>query len=186
MRRVLAVAFFTLLFAITASIAAASSPHFKKGGEPVCTITGTSSDQTRSISCTGTLAGLGNADLAITTTISGAAVYLYGSPGSNNPSPGQNKVPVGPSSSTTNIPAADIKNGNLTFNTNPATLTAPSSVTAEQAGCPNPNWQTTFSSLVITNVTLTAEQPVGTQIFTCSASGSDLSGTFTLTNCTFS
>jgi hypothetical protein len=45
---------------LTAQASMAASPHFKKGGEPVCTFSGTTSIP---VTCSGTLAGLGNQDL---------------------------------------------------------------------------------------------------------------------------
>jgi len=49
----------TLLFvsALSAPTALAASPHFKKNGEPACTISGTAATQT--VTCNATLAGLG-------------------------------------------------------------------------------------------------------------------------------
>src|SRR5215472_9674792 len=55
-------------FVLTSSAALAASPHFKKGGEPTCTFSGTTSIP---VTCTGTLAGLGNQDLNIHLAVSG-------------------------------------------------------------------------------------------------------------------
>src|SRR6266571_7925685 len=99
-------------------VALAASPHFKKGGSPTCTISGTNP---LSVACTGTLAGLGGQDLEIDVTLSGSAVYQCQN-GGGNTAAGQNKVLVGPATSDTAVPASAIKNGNLTFTTNPATL----------------------------------------------------------------
>ncbi len=111
-------------FIMAAPAALAASPHFKKGGEPVCTFSGTS----------------------------------------------QNKVLEGPATSDTAIPASAIKNGNLTFTTNPATLTAAATVSGATAGCPNPNWSGVNPVLTLTSITLDIFQPVTTQIFHCTAS----------------
>jgi len=163
---------------VGAQASLAVNPHFKKGGEPKCTITAvsTSSD---TVTCTATLAGLGNFDLKVTTTVLGSAVYTCQNNGGNQ-APGQNKVLIGPASSTTSIPAAAIKNGNLTFTTNPVTLTAPDTVSAAVAGCPNNNWTGVNPQLTVTSITLVIEQPPGNTIFTCGASD-PLSGTVTLT-----
>lgn len=123
---------------VGAQASLAASPHFKHGGEPTCTITPVSASSD-SITCTATLAGLGNDDVVVTTSVSGTAVYQCQNNGGNT-APGQNKVLVGPATSTTSIPADQIKNGNLTFTTNPAVLTAPTTVSGAVAGCPNPNW----------------------------------------------
>jgi hypothetical protein len=153
-----------LVFAASPSLAA--SPHFKKGGEPVCTFSGTTSIP---VSCTGVLAGLGNDDLNLHLSVSGFALYQCQNNG-GNPAPGQNRVLAGPATSDTAIPADAIKNGNLTFTTNPATLTTPATVSGATAGCPNPNWTGVDPVLTLTSITLDIFQPVTTQIFHCTAS----------------
>jgi hypothetical protein len=153
-------------FVLASSAAFAASPHFKKGGEPVCTFSGTTSIP---VACTGTLAGLGNQDLNIHLAVSGFALYQCQN-GGGNTAPGQNKVLEGPATSDTAIPAAAIKNGNLTFTTNPATLTAAATVSGATAGCPNPNWTGVNPTLTVTSITLDIFQPVTTQIFHCTAS----------------
>jgi len=168
MRRIL-VSLLTLFFiGVSASAALAASPHFKKGGEPTCTVTSTSAPSSTT-TCTASLTGLGNADVVVTTSVSGSALYQCQN-GGGNIAPGQNKVPVGPATSTTSIPADQINNGNLTFTTNPAVLTAPSTVPASTAGCPNGNWTGVNPVLTTTSITLTIEQPPGTTLFTCTAS----------------
>ena len=153
---------------VTATGALAASPHFKKGGTPTCTVSG-SGTTSISTSCTGTLAGLGNQDLNLHLEVAGFAVYQCQN-GGGNIAPGQNKVLVGPASSDTAIPASAIKNGNLTFTTNPATLTASPTVSGAAAGCPNPNWTGVNPALTLTSITLDIFQPVTTQIFHCTAS----------------
>src|SRR5438132_13839779 len=106
-----------LMLVLAVSAAFASSPHFKKGGEPVCTFSGTTSIP---VTCTGTLAGLGNADLELDLSASGFALYQCQN-GGGNTAAGQNKVLEGPARSTTVVPASAIKNGNLVFTTNPGT-----------------------------------------------------------------
>ena len=123
MRRILLILVVVIAaMALTAANASAGSPHFKKGGVPVCTFSGTLSIP---VSCTGTLAGLGNDDLNIHLSVSGFALYQCQN-GGGNTAPGQNRVLAGPAESDTAIPADAIKNGNLTFTTNPAVLTASS------------------------------------------------------------
>ncbi len=179
MRRLTTILILALgLTLVTAQASLATSPHFKKGGEPKCTITALSASSD-SVTCTATMAGLGNFDVKVTTSVLGSAVYTCQNNGGNT-APGQNKVLVGPATSTTSIPASDVKNGNLTFTTNPAVLTAPTTVSAAVAGCPNDNWTGVNPVLTVTSITLTIEQPPGTTIFTCSASD-PLSGTVTLT-----
>jgi hypothetical protein len=161
---VIVAVFATAALAVSAALAA--SPHFKRGGEPVCTFSGTTSIP---VTCTGTLAGLGNQDLNLHLSVSGSALYQCQN-GGGNLAPGQNRVLVGPATSDTAIPASAIKNGNLTFTTNPATLTAAPTVSGATAGCPNNNWTGVNPTVTLTSITLVIEQPVGTTIFTCTAS----------------
>ena len=179
MRRTLSILVAVLAtVAVTATAAQAASPHFKRNGSPVCTISLAGS--TSSTTCTGVLAGLGNDDLLITTTVSGSAVYQCQNAGGNT-APGQNRVLVGPAVAPTFIDGDEIKNGNLTFNTDPAVLSAPATVTGAEAGCPNPNWTGVNPVLTTTDIGLVIEQPLGTVIFTCSASDPNgLSGTVPL------
>jgi hypothetical protein len=152
---------------LMAHAAQAASPHFQKGGVPVCSISG--STTSKSVACTGILAGLGNEDLNLHLAVSGVALYQCQN-GGGNTAPGQNRVLEGPASSDTAIPASAIKNGNLTFTTNPATLTAAPTVSGAAAGCPNPNWTGVNPALTVTDITLDIFQPVTTQIFHCTAS----------------
>ncbi len=185
MKRLLALLCAPLLLLLAtvalASPANAASPHFKHGGEPVCNVTLSSDGTTATTTCTATLAGLGGEDLLITTTVSGSAVYECQNRGGNT-APGQNKVLVGPATAPTFISGDEIKNGNLTFTTDPAVLTAPATVTGAEAGCPGANWTGVNPTLTVTDIELVIEQPVGTVIFTCTASDPDgLSGTVPLT-----
>src|SRR5262245_28578159 len=151
---------------LTAPAANAASPHFKKGGTPTCTFAGTTSIP---VTCNGVLAGLGNDDLNLHLAVSGFALYQCQN-GGGNIAPGQNRVLVGPATSNTAIPASAIKNGNLTFTTNPATLTAAPTVSGATAGWPNAKWTGVNPTLTLTTINLVIEQPPGTPIFTCSAS----------------
>ena len=173
------VALAALVGAVTAisTVAFAASPHFKHGGEPVCTVTNTSGSS--STVCSASLSGLGGGDLVINTTVSGSAVYQCQNNG-GQVAPGQNRVLVGPTTAPTTIPANQIKNGNVSFTTNPAVLTAPSTVSGAQAGCPNANWTGVNPTLKTTNITMTIAQG-GTTLFTCTASNPNgLSGTVPL------
>jgi len=62
-----------LALAAVPALAQQGNPHFKKGGEPVCTIT--TSTGTSSTVCTASLTGLSNEDLNIDLTTRGSAVY---------------------------------------------------------------------------------------------------------------
>lgn len=162
------------------SPAQAASPHFKRGGTPTCTISGSGTAST-STTCTGTLAGLGNEDLLLETEVEGFAVYQCQNPGGNI-APGQNKVLVGPVTEPTLIDSDAIKNGTLRFTTNPAVLTAPKTVSGQQAGCPGVQWTGVNPTLTLTSIALTIRQGAGnTLLFTCSASNPNgLSGTVPL------
>lgn len=169
MKRALIIIASCLLFLFAGSATAqAASPHFKKNGEPVCTIS-SSNSYTTSTTCRTVLAGLGNDDLLATVTVSGSAVYQCQNNGGNI-APGQNKVLVGPATAPTFIDSDAIKNGNLTLNTNPAVLAADATVSASEAGCANNNWTGVNPVLTVTSITLVIEQPIGTVIFNCSAS----------------
>lgn len=179
MRRILVI-LATILMAtfLTAPAANAASPHFKKGGSPTCTTTPSGSSS--STTCTASLAGLGNGDLVIKVTVEGTATYQCRNQGGNI-APGQNKVLVGPVTQPTTIPGSQIKNGNVTFTTDPAVLTAPSTANWQDAGCPNSNWTGVNPTLTTTKVTMTISQG-GVLLFTCySASNPNgLTGTYAL------
>ena len=166
-RTLIFLASFFLVFVVTTPAANAASPHFKRGGAPVCTVT--ASGSSTSTTCHTVLAGLGNDDLLATVTVSGFAVYQCRN-GGGNVAPGQNKVLIGPATAPTFIDSDAIKNGNLTLDTNPAVLSAPTTVTAAQAGCANANWTGVNPVLTVTSISLVIEQPPGTQIFNCSNS----------------
>jgi hypothetical protein len=166
---ILAAAFAVAAF-VFAGVAYGSSPHFKHGGTPKCTISGTTS---ASVVCSGALSGLGGDDLQIDVTVSGFAVYQCQNPSTKNTPPGQNKVLVGPVTEPTNISGDEIKNGNLSFTTDPATLSALTTVSGTDAGCNNDKWTGVNPTLTVTDITLVIQQPVGTTIFTCSASDPD-------------
>jgi len=166
MRRLLIIlASLFLVTVFTTPPANAASPHFKKGGSPVCLVS--VSGATATTTCSATLAGLGNGDVDISLTVAGSAVYQCQN-GGGNTAPGQNKVLVGPVTAPTHIPGNEIKNGNLSFTTNPAVLTAPSTVTGAAAGCPNPNWTGVNPILTVTSIVLDISQ--GGLLFHCTAS----------------
>ena len=166
--------------AATMPVAAlADSPHFKKGGLPTCTISGT--NPSLSVTCTGVLAGLGGDNLEIDVTLSGSAVYQCQN-GGGNTAPGQNRVLIGPTTTPNVIPSSAVKNGNLVFTAN-GTLTAPAMVSGSAAGCPNSNWKGVNPVLTLTSIVLDIYQPPPppstNRIFHCTASD-PLSGTVAL------
>ena len=168
-----------MLMVFTMAGASASSAHFKKGGEPTCTITGSGTSQT--VVCGASLSGLGNGDLTISVTVSGFAVYQCQNNGGNL-SPGQNRVLEGPQTVPTTIPSGSIKNGSVKFTTSPNTLTASPTVSGAEAGCPSANWTGVNPNLSITQVNMTIAQG-GVTLFTCASASNPngLSGTVALT-----
>lgn len=168
---------FALIFAAPAY---ASGEHFTHGGTPTCTITAvtTATSTSQSVTCTGELAGLGNADLVLDLSTSGFALYTCQNNGGNT-APGQNRVLEGPSSSTTTIPANAIKNGRTAFATNPAVLSAAATVSGSAAGCPNATWTGINPVVTVTSITLKISQT--SLLFTCTATNPNgLTGTVTL------
>ncbi len=157
-RRILIVAVLaagTALF--VAPMATAQGQHFTKRGVPVCTDIGTQ------LRCTGELAGLGNEDLVIDVTSDALVQANCVNPGGNE-APGQNKV-LREASGQTVIQGSAIKNGRARFTTTTDPVAAP---TAEEAGCPNPNWTTRVVSVTFSNVVVTISQG-GEVLFTCTA-----------------
>jgi hypothetical protein len=174
MRRMLIVPLMVAALVIGGSAALGASPHFKHGGTPTCTISGSGSNST-STTCTASLTGLGFGDVTINTTVSGFAVYQCSNNGGNT-APGQNRVLVGPSTTPTLIDSGAIKNGNLTFTTNPALLSAPGTVSGSAAGCPNANWTGVNPQLTVTSIELSIAQ--GSVFYDCTVTNlNGLTGT---------
>jgi hypothetical protein len=165
------------LLVLTSFSAVAAGQHFTHGGEPICDVALSGASAT--VSCSGELAGLGNEDLLIDTTVSGSALYQCQNPGGNL-APGQNRVLEGPVTEPTLIPSDAIKNGRVAFDTNDVTLTAPETVSAAVAGCPSSGWTGVNPTLTVTDIVLDISQG-GVLLFHCTASDPDgLSGTVAL------
>ena len=182
MKRLLVLLCAPLLFLVLFTAPAfAAGQHFTHGGVPTCTITPvvTATDTSQNVTCSGELAGLGNVDLVLDLSASGFALYQCQN-GGGNIAPGQNKVLVGPATSTTTIPASAIKNGRTPFTTNAAVLSAPLTVSGAVAGCPNANWSGVNPVVTVTSITLKITQT--NLLFTCTKSDPNgLTGTVTLT-----
>jgi hypothetical protein len=154
-----------VVIGITGAVVFAASPHYKKGGQPVCTIT---SIIDATVTCsTGQVAGLGNFDVVVSMTFTASQGQLCHNPGNSNVVQGQNPA-VGTGGGSVSIPAGDIKNGTLTVPsiTGTASITASS---AADAGCPNPNWTVTLDGpITISGGQYIFQSPPGTTIPTLS------------------
>ena len=150
------ISFVVVLFAFAASLVAAR-PHYKKDGQPVCTI------EENTASCgTGVVAGLGNADVRVTLSLGATAETFCHNPGNSNIVPGQNPAEATGSTSL-DLSADQIKNGTLVLPVISTTVTV-STPTPAGAGCPNDNWTVTLGPVVYGPGVYTFEQPPGTEI----------------------
>jgi hypothetical protein len=110
----------------------------------------------------GALAGLGEADIAITLSAQADVTAVCTNPSGANQPPGRNPAPITATGSQA-IPASDITNGNTTFN---VTTTAPTTPIPGAPGCPNPQWTESITDLSFKDAKLTVEQPLGTTVLT--------------------
>jgi hypothetical protein len=125
-------------------------------------------DRGLTLNVAGSLAGLGNEDLLVTLSATAAATSTCTNQGGNQ-APGQNPAEVTVSGSQS-IPASEIKNGNVAFNT---TTESPVTPIPGAPGCPNPNWRQDITDLSFTSATITVEQPAGTVVLTVSCTFSE-------------
>ena len=135
-----------VVISVMAAVAVAESVHFKPR-KP------TFADNGTTLTCSGTLAGLGNGDIVITVEATGSGSTIVSNQG-GNPAPGQNKVPVTVTGTQT-ISADEIKNGNVAFS---VTTAEPRQPTWDEAGAPNANWTAQISDVTFTSVTVTVVQ----------------------------
>jgi hypothetical protein len=134
-----------MILTIAASVALADTIH---------SITVSFSDTT--VTASGDISGLGSKKPAFAVLeVNGFALYTCANKGGNE-APGQNPVPLIATS-----PAQDlgntVNNGRGTVDVS-VTLTAPASVSASTAGCPNNNWKATLKSVTVASATLTITQ----------------------------
>jgi hypothetical protein len=137
-----------LLFVLLGVTVFAANPHYKHGGQPVCTTS--VSGNTFAGSCTaGLVTGLGNEDLTFgVVAVASAGTFCHNKGNPANIVPGQNPANATFADLQT-IPGSAIKNGNATLSpvSFSFTLAVPS---VEDAGCPNDNWSVTLGPVTWT------------------------------------
>ena len=149
MRRIAIVMLSVLaMISFTASVAFASNVHFKHGS-PVFT------DNGLTLTASGALAGLGNGDVVIAVAATGQPTSVCTNPAGATQPPGQNPAEV-TLTGVGGFPAADIKNGNLSFS---VTTAAPTSPIPDAPDCPNRQWTETITDVAFTSATITVYQP---------------------------
>jgi hypothetical protein len=134
---------------ITVWVALAESPHYKKA--PQCV------DNGLTVTCTGSISGLGNGNILVTVGFTNAdgstGTTTCTNPGGSTKVPGQNPaVPVTASGSAL---ITNPKNGTATFT---VTTTAPANPTPQEAGCPGANWTAAINDITFHGGTLTVQQ----------------------------
>jgi hypothetical protein len=146
--------------AVIGQAALASSVHLKGGSNAKPTFT----DNGLTLTASGALAGLGNADILVKLAARGNATAVCINPSGGNQPPGQNPAPV-TLSGTEPIPRGEIKNGEVSFRVATA---GPTNPIPGAPGCPNRHWTERITNISFTSATITVEQPVGTRVLAVS------------------
>ena len=109
----------------------------------------TSNDNGLTLTVSGKLTGLGNADVTINLSATGTPTATCTNKGGTQ-APGQNPATVN-LAGTLDISASDIKNGTVNFS---VTTGAPATPSARDAGCPNGNWTVQLTDIAFTSFTI--------------------------------
>jgi hypothetical protein len=145
------VALATVLVAVAAFPAAtlAQNPHLK-GRNPVLFV-----DNILELNATVVYAGLGNFDTLQNLSASAQPTSTCTNPGSGETQPpGQNPAEADVTGSTA-VPAEDIKNGNVTIETE---TNPPLTPVLGAPDCPNPQWTENITDMAFTSATITLFQ----------------------------
>lgn len=106
-----------------------------------------------SVTCSGTIAGLGSTTFEIVVTAAGDATVQCANPG-GNVAPGQDTSIIAGGSSG---PQRTDTSGNYSYTVSTNTPT----VTARQAGCPNGKWTATITNVNYTDATIVLYEGTG-------------------------
>ena len=144
MRKLGIIAVLSLMaLALAAVPAIAAHPHFV-GGAPTCT------DNGQTVTCTGSVAGLGNQDVKVVVRAVGTAEVVCINPAGHR-APGQDTSVVASGSQT----ITNVKNGRINFS---VTTSAPDDPNPAQV-CPNRKWDARITDVNFTSVTISIFQP---------------------------
>ena len=135
------------------STAVAASVHLKN--KPPLRFT----DEGLTLRATGALTGLGNGDIVVELTAQGQPVATCTNPSGKTQPPGQNPAVVDVGGAQ-EIPAGEIKNGNVAFN---VVTAAPETPIAGAPDCPGVQWTENINDVIFSgfDATITVFQGTG-------------------------
>ena|SRR5712691_2379132 len=122
-------------------------------------VTFTKDCATLTLTASGRIAGLGNANAIVSISAAANPTTTCTSPGGNQ-SPGQNPAPIILTGVASVNNDADPKNGSRSFMVTTDPPTQPTN--AKTAGCPNKNWTAHIDNLDFTSATITVTQGTAT------------------------